>query len=70
MPKLRYLWKAHWTHSNPDQYGDSTEIMKEYKHIFFNEGTAKIAHCANEYFEPEKGLWEVKCPAVDLFKTQ
>ena len=68
LPKLRYLWKAPWTHS--DQYGDSTEIMKEYKHIYFNEGTAKIAHCANEYFEPEKGLWEVKCPAVDLFKTQ
>ena len=68
VPKLGYLWMAPWIYI--DEYEDSTDIMKEYPHIFFNEGTAKIAHCANEYFEPEQGLWEVKCPAVDLFKTQ
>jgi hypothetical protein len=68
VPKLGYLWIAPWIQS--DEYGDATDIMKEYPHIFFNEGTAKIAHCANEHFEPEKGLWEVKCPTVDLFKTQ
>ena len=68
VPKLGYLWMAPWIYI--DEYEDSTDIMKEYPHIFFNEGTANIAHCADEYFEPEKGLWEVKCPAVDLFKTQ
>ena len=68
VPKLGYLWTAPWIYS--DEYEDATDIMKEYPHIFFNEGTANIAHCADEYFEPEKGLWEVKCPAVDLFKTQ
>ena len=69
LPKLRHLWKAPWTSRNYE-YGDATEIMKEYPHIFFNEGTAKIAHCAVEDFEPGQELWEVKCPAVDLFKTQ
>ena len=61
LPKLRYLWK---------EGGDATEIMKQYPQISFNEGTAKIAHCANEYFEPEQGFWELKCAAVDLSRTR
>jgi len=64
MPKLRYLWKA------PFLDGEVDKIMKEYPQISFNEGTAKIAHCANEYFEPEQGFWEVKCPVVDISKIQ
>ena len=70
LPKLRYLWKANWNWKNPNAIERlsmlSTDIMKEYPHIFFNEGTAKIAHCANEYFEPKQGFWEVNCNAVDL----
>ena len=62
LPKLRYLWTI--PHAN------DTNMMKRFPHVFFNEGTAKIAHCANDYFEPEQGFWEVKCPVVDLSKTQ
>ena len=61
LPKLRYLW----TKGTND-----TKMMKQFPHVFFNEGTAKIAHCANEYFEPEQGFWEVKCPVVDISKIQ
>ena len=62
LPKLRYLWMVNCI--------KDTNVMKNFPHVFFNEGTAKIAHCANEYFEPEQGFWEVKCPVVDLSKTQ
>ena len=62
LPKLRYLWKEPF--QNIDE--DATMLMKEYSRIFFNEGTAKIAHCSNEYFEPQQGFWELKCAAVDL----
>ena len=61
LPKLSYLWKEPWINGE-----DGIEIMEEYPQISFNEGTAKIAHCANEYFEPEQGFWELKCSAVDL----
>ena len=62
LPKLRYLWMVNCR--------KDTNMMKQFPHVFFNEGTAKIAHCANEYFEPEQGFWEMKCPVVDLSKTQ
>ena len=65
LPKLRYLWKEPWINGE-----DGTEIMEEYPQISFNQGTAKIAHCANEYFEPEQGFWELKCTAVDLARTR
>ena len=69
LPKLRYLW----TRNCKDSYDD---IMKEYlsssirERIVLNEGTAKIASCSSEYFEPDQGFWELKCTAVDLSKTQ
>ena len=61
LPKLGYLWNKSKT---------TTMIMEKYPRIVLNEGTAKIAHCANEFFEPEQGFWEVKCAAVDFSKTQ
>ena len=61
LPKLRYLWNKSKV---------ATMIIEKYPLIVLNEGTAKIAHCANEYFEPKQGFWEVKCTAFDFSKTQ
>ena len=64
LPKLRYLWM--WDYKD----SDSINIMKEYPLIVLNEGTAKIASCSSEYFEPDQGFWELKCTAVDFSKTK
>ena len=64
LPKLRYLWM--WDYKD----SDSINIMKEYPLIVLNEGTAKLASCSHEYFEPDQGFWELKCTAVDFSKTK
>ena len=61
LPKLRYLWNKSKV---------ATMILEKYPLISLNKGTANIAYCANEYFEPEKGFWELKCDTVDFSKTQ
>jgi hypothetical protein len=63
LPKLRYLWM--WDYKDSDD-----DIMKEYPLIVLNEGTAKIASCPYEYFEPDQGFWELKCTAVDTTPSQ
>ena len=66
LPKLKYLWhQSENTHSAyPHQ--DKTWISSQFPQISINEGKAQIAYCANEYFEPKLGFWELKCAAVDL----
>ena len=54
-----------WNYKDPED-----DIMKEYPLIILNEGTAKIASCSSEYFEPDQGLWELKWTAVDFSKTK
>ena len=61
LPKLRYLWNKSKV---------ASMIIEKYPLIVLNEGTAKIAHGANEFFEPEQGFWDVKCDAIDFSKTQ
>ena len=36
LPKLSYLWKAHWNNIPNTIERESTDIMKKYPHIFFN----------------------------------
>ena len=40
----------------------------EYSCEYFEQ--EQIAYSADEYFEPEQGFWEVKCPVVDISKIQ
>ena len=72
LPKLQYLWHQGTdppSATNPHQ--DKTWIRSQFPQIAINEGNAQIASCANEYFEPNLGFWELKCTAVDLdFHTE
>ena len=72
LPKLQYLWHQGTdppSVTNPHQ--DKTWIRSQFPQIAINEGNAQIASCANEYFEPNLGFWELKCTAVDLdFHTE
>ena len=65
LPKLQYLWHQGQNPpaTNPQ---DKTWIRCQFPQIAINEGSAQIASCANEYFEPKRGFWELKCTAVDL----
>ena len=65
LPKLKYLWRQVVGKRNP-QHQDETWIKSQYPQISYNEGNAQIASCANEYFEPKRGFWELECTAVDL----
>ena len=70
LPKLKYLWHQgenyHSAYPNPPPHQDKTWISSQFPQISINEGKAQIAYCANEYFEPKLGFWELKCTAVDL----
>ena len=57
LPKLRYLW------SHNGEF--ICDFMKEYPLIFLNKGLSDIAHSIDEYFQPEKGFWEMKCASAD-----
>ena len=70
LPKLRYLWIHNALYYDGKYFCDFAIKEKKYPLIVLNEGTAEIAHCAYEYFQPEKGFWEVKCTAVDFSKPQ
>ena len=67
LPKLKYLWHQRRNPlptSHPRQ--DNTWIENQFPQISFNEGIPQIAHCANEYFEPNFGFWELKCTALEI----
>ena len=57
LPKLRYLW------IHNEEF--ICDFMKEYPLIFLNKDLSSIANCAEEYFRPEKGFWEVNCASAD-----
>ena len=66
LPKLKYLWHQRRNPlptSHPRQ--DNTWIESQFPQIAFNEGIPQIANCANEYFEPKFGFWELKCTALE-----
>ena len=64
LPKLKYLWHK----GSYGRYSDSEtrQFKSQFPQITLNEGEAQIANCANEYFEPKLGFWELKCTAVNL----
>ena len=59
LPKLRYLW------TNNEEF--TCSLLEDYPLIVLNKDNLNpsIVHCA-EYFEPEQGLWEVKCTVVNF----
>ena len=75
LPRLKYLWHQGRYCCKSKLYCSSkyspcaTHQMKsQFPQIAFelHLGNAQIANCANEYFEPKLGFWELKCTNVDL----
>ena len=69
LPKLKYLWHQwrDYLNSRPNwnYQRDNSWIESQFPQIAFNEGIPQIANCANEYFEPKFGFWELKCTALE-----
>ena len=75
LPKLKYLWhqgryccKSKLYCSSKYSLCATRQMKSQFPQIAFELylGNTQIANCANEYFEPKLGFWELKCTAVDL----
>ena len=65
LPRLKYLWHQWRDSPNWNYEQDNSWIESQFPQIAFNEGIPQIANCANEYFEPKFGFWELKCTALE-----